>query len=371
VEHQITFEDLTKVQISSSLTANEKRVVTLLDVQCTQGLIAERLHLSRSFVSQTVKKLESHNLIKKITPGKYNTLYTLSSDLKLKYNDKSLKRFSHADTHYVKRKYRIVHISHPVSKDKRAGYQKSWNLSGWEEHKFWYDGKAGEPRVTIDVTPKSLIAYTDARQKILAETVEEAKDKITMSIHNAVQRFVREQSKFGVHIQIDEIGEQITPTHYAFPMSKDSPYANAGSSQPETWQDASPQKHGEPDRVEFETTDQAKATALDLAIDRVLEVDEVVKDGIRLALPEAMKQFEKSVAPTLESIIRVESLLQGGITITQQYHQMVNFMTKTLEEVAALRRETAELKESVLPQRRKPLRADPGFCSAYTPSYED
>jgi predicted transcriptional regulator len=371
VERQATFEDVVKVQTLGSLTPNEKRVVTLLDVQCTQGLIAERLHLSRSFVSQTVKKLESNNLIKKITPGKYNTLYELSSELKSKYKDKSLKRFSHADTHYVKRKYHILHISHPVSKDKRAGYQKSWPMSGWTMHKFWYDGKAGEPRVTIDVTPKNLIAYTDARQKILAESVDEAKDKITMAIHNAVQKFVREQSKFGVHIQIDELGEQITPTHYAFPMSKDSPYANAGSTQPESWQDASPQNHGEPDRVEFETTDKAKATALDLAIDRVLGVDEIIKDGIRLALPESMKQFEKSVAPTLESIIRVEAMLQGGITISQQYHQMVNFMTSVMEEMAALRKETAELKESVLPQRSKPLRGDSSFSSGYTPAYED
>ena len=46
-----------------------------------------------------------------------------------------------------------------------------------------------------------------------------------------------------------------------------------------------------------------------------------------------------------DSVVRVEAMLQGGITISAQYEQMINFMTKALDEMAAIRLENAELKK--------------------------
>jgi hypothetical protein len=40
-------------------------------------------------------------------------------------------------------------------------------------------------------------------------------------------------------------------------------------------------------------------------------------------------------------------MVQGGITMSQQYEQMVNFMTRVLDEMNEIRRENKELREEI------------------------
>lgn len=324
--------------------------------------------MSRSFVSQTTTLLEKYNLIKKQSPSNYNSFYEISPELKAQLAKDGVPEFTHCDTHYVKRKYRILHKSGEVSKDKRAGYLKSWKMHGWTGHKFWYPGGAGQLRIALDVRPKSIVAYCDARQKVIARSIPEAEDIIRMSIHNAVQRFIRCQAKFGVHIEIDEIGQQITPTHYAFPMPEGHPVMAGGIKSIDEWTDGSPQTHGEPGRVEYETTNRTKATALSEAIDKVMMVESLVKDGIREAMPEAMKDFEKAFAPLKEEIGSVMAYVQSGMTAQNQLQQLTFLVAKQLADNHALKEELARVKSE---QPMTTTLAEPHRVSAYAPSYED
>jgi hypothetical protein len=343
-------------------------VVRLLDEGCTQGIIADRMHVSRSFVSQTVRLLESQNLIKKQFPSKYNCFYQLSPELKTRYPVEEEPQFINTRVHNIRRKYRVLHLSHAVSLDQRAGFMKSWKMRGHYTHKFWYSGKAGEPRITIDVHPGTIVVYPDAKQSVIAESELEAEDRMNVACHNAVQRFIRDQGRFGVHIEIDEIGKQIVPIHYGFAMPKDSPYVQGGIRSDDEWVDGSPQDLGNPDQVEYETTNREKATALSEAIDKVKKVDSLVKEGIREAMPEAMQEFERAFAPLKNEIGSVMAYVQSGQTVQHQLQQLTFLVGKQLADNHALQDELARLKaerQTAAPQREPVLR------SAYTPTYED
>lgn len=363
LQKQTTLADIYRVQVITSLTAKQKRIVTLLEAGLTQGLAAERLHVSRSLVSQTVRMLEKHNLIKKQHPSTYNSFYEISKELKAHIGDETAPRLTNCDTHHIRRKYRILNISLPLSMDKRAGYIRSWDMRGSTWHKFWYPGKAGEPRITINVMPHTIVVYPDARQKILAGSIKEAEDKMNMACHNAVQKFIRDQGRFGVHIEIDELGKQITPTHYAFPLSKSSPYAEAGSTAPDTWTDGSPQKHGEPDRVEYETTDPNKATSLDLAIDKVLAVDELVKGSIKDAMPEAMRELEDRIGPLTKEMHTVIAHIQSGLPFQNQVDQLIILFGKMLERQNEIEDKLKGVTAVEITRVISP--------AAYTPCYEE
>jgi hypothetical protein len=322
--------------------------VALLDEGCTQGIVHDRLHVSRSFVSQTITFLESLSLLKKIPGTKYNIQYEVSEDLRqyLKHDAESPK-ISACRVHNIRRKYRIISQSHKVSEDKRAGFIKSWPMRGWLGYKFWFSGKVGEPNVTVDVTPKTIVAYPDKHQQMVAGSIQEAEDRMNMAVHNAVQKFVEMQARFGVHMQIDNLGMGITDPHYGFALSKGTKYAEEGTALKGCDVDGSPADLGEPDKREFETKDRKKATALDRMIQRSELIDDKIESSIRKAMPDAMKVFEEKLTPIGASVLKVEALLQGGITISTQYEQMLNFMTRVLGEMSEIRKENADLKASL------------------------
>lgn len=373
---QVTFDDLTKIQTLAALTDKEKRAARLLAEGCTQSLVADRMRVSRSFVSQTVTLLTKHNLVKKLNPGRYNSFYEIAPELKAQLDKDGVCEFSNCDTHYIKRKYRLLHKNANLSLDRRTGYMKSKKMRGWTSHRFWHSGGAGGLRVSIEVYPHSIVAYPDARQKVIAESIEQAEDRINVEIHNAVMKFVRDQAKFGCVLEIDEVGRQITPTHYAFPMNRNSPYLKAGTTQENTWTDGSPQKHGEPDRAEYETTDKDRATALDVAIDKVMAVEDIVDEQIRMAMPEAMAKFEEAFAPLKQEIATVLAYVQSGQTVQNQLQQLTFLVAKQLKEKHDLQDELAKYKGgqpvTVQPQQPEPVAVTPPrFTSGYTPSYED
>jgi DNA-binding MarR family transcriptional regulator len=78
---QTTFADISKVSILESLSEKQLRIVRLLREGHTQGTISKRMNISRASVSQTCKRLEENNLIKKLVGKNYNVLYEVSVDL--------------------------------------------------------------------------------------------------------------------------------------------------------------------------------------------------------------------------------------------------------------------------------------------------
>jgi hypothetical protein len=77
-------------------------------------------------------------------------------------------------------------------------------------------------------------------------------------------------------------------------------------------------------------------------LDNLIKVSEQVD---LTAMPEAMREINEKLNPLSANVLQVQAILQGGISISTQYEQMLNFMTKVLTEMQEMRKENAELKE--------------------------
>jgi hypothetical protein len=73
-------------------------------------------------------------------------------------------------------------------------------------------------------------------------------------------------------------------------------------------------------------------------------LDNLIKVSEQVDLTQLPEMFQNIVNPIAANVTRVEAMLQGGIGISTQYEQMLNFMTKVLDEMSQIRKENAELK---------------------------
>jgi hypothetical protein len=121
-------------------------------------------------------------------------------------------------------------------------------------------------------------------------------------------------------------------------------YGNGQTTLPESWIDASVASELEPDKFEWETTKPEYLTPFEKGMRDIALVDNRVKEGVTAAMPEAMQEFNKQFTGLNESISQVAAMVQGGITMQQQYAQMQHFMTKVLDEMQAVRKELLEVK---------------------------
>ena len=173
-----------------------------------QADIARKLKFSRAYINQTVKRLEGRDYSNGLTRTKphrengsiiFSILYQMNlnsvSRVSVQRNPLPLVR-----VHNLRKKF-TWHSSSPVSTDARAGWTKSWEMRGPTRHKFWYEGKAGIPSVTIDVHPRTLVVYIDARQFIPAQTPDEAKEIGWKAVYAAVDSFVAAQKRFGIEVR--------------------------------------------------------------------------------------------------------------------------------------------------------------------------
>jgi hypothetical protein len=95
------------------------------------------------------------------------------------------------------------------------------------------------------------------------------------------------------------------------------------------WIDKSVESEVGPGKVELETDLPEGMTRLD----HLIKISE-----------NPTEMFKSVIDPLNANVLQVQAMLQGGITISQQYEQMVNFMTKVLAEMGEMRKENAELK---------------------------
>jgi len=260
----------------------------------------------------------------------YNLFYEVCPDVKIPDIE-----FTACRVHNVRKKFTIIRQSGPVSMDQRTSFTKSWQMRGWRGYKYWYPGKAGLPSVTIDVNPKTLVIYVDKGQKIIARDPEQAKEIAWYAIYAARDKFIGQQERFHVTFEIERAGEDIAKVHGGFAIGEKT--AKEGVTVPGWWIDQS--DTGEMSYAEAETDIPEGMSRLDRTI-KLSEKIETLE-----ALPEAMKEINEKLNPMNTNILQVQAMMQGGITISQQYEQMVNFMTKALDEMAAIRRENAELKK--------------------------
>lgn len=336
-ELQSTFADLDQVRHIRALTTNQRKIISLLSCGLTQSSIAKKLGFSRPYINQVIKKLETVSLIKRVNTQKapegtrkYNYFYEVAPECKI-----GSQPFTSCRVHNIRKKFTILSQSGPASLDKRIDYLKSWNMRGGQRHKFWYPGRAGLPSVTVDVHPKTIVVYVDKGQFIAAKDAEQAKEIAWYALYAARDKFIEGQERYGnVTFEIERTGEDIAKVHYGFLFDKRSPIAQEHTDMPGWWIDKSPEETLGPNIREIETDIPDQATALERGIRQIQ------------CMPEAMKTINEKLDPMNQNIIRVEAMLQGGITLSQQYTNMVNFMTKALDEMAAMREELRLLKNN-------------------------
>jgi predicted transcriptional regulator len=341
VDRQCTLGELDNIQTIKGLTENQRKIVSLINCGCNQAGIASKLKFSRSYINQVIKRLLSFGLIQRIethpsAEGKreYTHFYELSPQIKRQIQKDSPKEWlTAARMHYIRMKFHIISQSNPVSLDKRASYSKSWNMRGGARHKFWFSAKKGMPSVTLDIHPKTIVAYVDKKQRIPAHSSEEATQIGWRSLYLAIDKFIEQQSRFNVQIDIDHVGIPLGNPHGGFD-GKNVPVMEEGVTKPGWRVDKSTEAELGPGTFELESEDKKSITRLD----KLIEVSEKIDI---VALPE---MFKGMIDPLNQNIVQVQAMMQGGITISQQYEKMLNFMTHVMNEMAEMRKENAELK---------------------------
>lgn len=296
----------------------------MLGAGLTQAGIADRVKKSRPFINQVTKNLESLELIQRRKPTYF---YDLSNEAKeLLSGTSKLDEYTPARVHNFKRKYKIISRTGEPTRDKRAHFEKSWNMRGGERSKFWYSGDAGVPSVTIDYHFKRLVIYIDKGQTILARDVKEAEALGWAAIRKARDRFVQEQHGFGIDFVVEEIGQPIGKLHAGFVMQDKDPVIkevleNDGKvGYADYWVDKSVEKEVGPGYCEAETAQQENMTRLGRGIQFIETVQ-----------PEMFKELEK-LGPLTSEVHTVVAHLQSGQAVRNEVNQLIMMFGKVLEQ---------------------------------------
>ena len=329
---QTTFADLNKKSILESLTEKQINIVRHLRDGATQGMISRRLRISRASVSQTCGFLEQNNLIKKEVGTRYNILYSVAPELQKRIGGVQ-EQITACRVHNVAAKFHIINQDHPVSKDKRNGYSKSWTMRGGERSAFWFPGKAGEIACTVTVHPRTIVIRMDAKQTILAKDIPDAESRAFQHLIHVRQKFIDSQRLFGVNLEIEPTGQRLGKTHGGFAGSASNPVMQEGVTTPGWWIDKSGKGELGENKLELESyTERGGPTRLD----NLIKASEQFEH-----LPE---MFRDIVNPIGAEVTQVKAMLQGGITQSQENDNIMKFLSSVLKEMAAMREEIRELK---------------------------
>ena len=346
--HQLTFAEIRKSQTIQNLTSRQRTILSFLEQQVPKAIIAKRLNLSNARISQIVKELESEGIIKRIAthPAKqatrnYTHFYELAPDAKAQLTGEKTLPLTTFHVHHIGMKYRILRQSGDISTDKRITGDpvKSWRTKpkSPQFHAFWFSGKSGHPHVTLYIYPKKIVAWVNKGQIIPAASIQDAERIGDLAIQTALDQFIDKQRQFRVHLETDS-GAIMGKRHYGGMIREDHPNmqkALAEGLNCKGWHaDKSPDDKI-PGMGEVETYDIERATGLENVINMAPEL---------VKLPDLIRD---TINPLNTEVSQVKAMIQGGITMQQQYEQMVNLLTKTLTEMSEMRKELMELRRKV------------------------
>jgi hypothetical protein len=334
-DRQCTLGEVADTRQVPGLSENQRKIISLLNCGMCQADIARKIKVSRSYVNQQIKQLLSSHLIKRIEthpdrPGirSYTHFYELSPELKQRIKgDKIAEPFTSCRVHNQRMKI-TWSSSTPVSIDKRTSYSKSWTMRGGARHKYWFVGKAGMPSVTLDVHPKTIVAYCNKKQFIVAATPAEAMDVGWRAIYQAIDTFVELQGRFGVQIEMAHTGEQIGKPHGGF-VGSESPVMAEGVTRPHWWIDRSQEAELGPGHPELETDIPEGMTRLD----NLIKISE-----------NPAEMFKSVIDPLNTNVLQIQAMMQGSITNQQMLENVTKLISSVLIEMQSIRAENAELK---------------------------
>lgn len=292
----------------------------------------------------------------------YNNFWELAPELKASLSGEIIIPQTPFRAHHFIRKFRIISQSGPVSKDKRTGYNSSWKPRGSERHKFWYDGKAGLPRVTIDWHPGTIVAYCDKGQDIYARSHEEARQTGWLAVYQAVEQFRKAQSAFGVDLELENAGQQIGKVHMgalcneggvlaAMKEAQDKiPGERVMNAKNPVWIDKSTGQN----TFEIEAfEDHPLLTPVESTVQTIADFKKELPETIRTAMPEALRELKK-VGPLTAEVHAVLAHISSGQSVDNRLNQLIIMFGdmlkqhhQTLDEMQNIRLENAELKKKI------------------------
>lgn len=336
---QATFDTIRTAARIRSLSEKERRILGYLDQQLCQSTIAKRLNVSSPCINKYVRQFESEGLIQRIQPkprtdGKreYSHFYTVSTEARAQLTGDNALPITSFHVHHIGIKYKVLKQTRPLSKDRRVtGYEpKVWYPRPRNEKiVYWFPGREGLPRVTIAVHGKTWITWVEKGQLIAAASIEDAERLGDQAIAEAVRQFIDKQRSFGVYIQTDN-GTIIGERHYGLlAPEKNAEFQRTlkeGTGVKDWRADKSPDDQL-PGTGEWETNFAEHARPVEVLLGMA---------------PQLVKLAEM---PT--QVSQLTAMVQGGITVQQQYQQMINFMTKALTEMTEMRKELVELRKKV------------------------
>jgi hypothetical protein len=168
----------------------------------------------------------------------------------------------------------------------------------------------------------------DAKQKILAASVEDAEQRGFQHLIHIRQKFIDAQRLFGVNPEIEPTGKRIGKVHGGFALSPDNPVVREGVTDSRAWID---QSNGQP---ELEAYTQS---GVPTRLDNLIKASEQFEH-----LPEMFKDI---ISPISADVTQVKAMMMGEVTMQRQYEQMMKFMTAAMTEIQTLRKEVQELKQ--------------------------
>jgi hypothetical protein len=354
---QITLTDVEAKEWLHHLTARDLEVLDLIGREgLTASQVSRLKRISRTGISRLVVQAEELHLLTATTTRPYNKRYRVEKPLQALLSSTEtpgrVRPYTTCRPHNIRLKYRIILQEGPLSRDRRAGYLKSWKPRGPERLLYRIPGRVDMGDVTIEAHPGSLVAYYSAHQEVVAESVKSAEALILTSIHEAVLRFVVAQARFGNRMDLESPTSgkataealqalQVTATHYAFKASRAGPLgALVGQRAGPWWVDGSPRDEGDPDHIEVETKDLPEATDLDQAI-------KAVKAGGSHGLLgplEALTAKVEALTPTMEAI---QAMMTAGSTLQYKFDQLVGILAAALGREERLEKKVEELEKRI------------------------
>jgi len=325
---QLTFSDIER---TVQLSPIDRRVLSLLRESNTQAQTARKLRVSRGTVCQIVRRLEKAQLICRRFGGKcnYNILYDVLDQVKVSKDIEQ--KITTIRVHNVSRKRKILTPHYQLSVDKRTGYEKNWMMRGrvrW--YKYWYPGGVGEPSISLHITPKTIIGYLDAKQYVIAESVEAAEDKAKQYVDKAIEKFVQVQAEFGNQIRIEGVSVPISKIHYggAAPINHPAMQEVFSKKVPGWFGDESYNEMGINGIGEPETLIRKNA----LMFERAMRFPD--------ALPDLLKS---TIEPLSQSIDSMTAHIQAGTTAQFKLNEQNTMILHLMAENRELRKRIEQL----------------------------
>jgi hypothetical protein len=174
----------------------------------------------------------------------------------------------------------------------------------------------------------------DKGQKIVAHSKEEAQEMALLAIFQGLQKFIEEQSKFGITFDTDHVGEAIGKAHVGMAFREGGPL-DSEINIPGMWVDKSCEKELGPGYKEVESyIDHPLATPLERAVMSVATIED--------KLPE---MFKGMLGPLNANVLQVQAMMQGSITNQQMLENVTKLISSVLVEMQSIRDENAELKK--------------------------